>query len=153
MKKIVILMIILAVAALAEEQCYKSAEGDQPKICTEVGFICKLGVDVGPQTNAMFFYLGQDPACTTLFKSNFNTVVVQDYIDENGKKQTLSTPSTATKFFLENDDGLAGPLSMTIAGSFALSAYNNSSPVYVIYRQVSDIEHGGIRVLSISHAK
>ena len=64
---------------------------------------------------------------------------MQNSIDENGKKQTLSTPSTATKFFLENDDGLASPLSMTIAGSFALSAYNNSSPVYVIYRQVSDM--------------
>ena len=154
MKKMIFIVAFLCGIVCAEESCYTSTESGDPQICDMQGYVCKLGVDIGAQYNAMFFYLGTDSSCSNLFKSSkFTTTIMLNYIDENGVEHSVSKESPATKFFLVNDDNFAGPLSMTVAGSFALSAYNGSGRVHVIYRKVGDIEHGGVRILSISYIK
>ena len=161
MKKILMLMLLASVVSFADsecagganETCYVSAEKGNPLICTATGYLCQLGVDVNPETNAMFFRLSSDPLCTNLFKSAcMNTTLVDTHI-VNGVETPISVPSPSTKFFLENDGVFSGPLSMTVGGSIAMSAYNSRDVVSVMYRKVSDIEHGGIRVLSISASK
>ena len=154
MKKIIISIVLLCGMIFAEESCYISIESGHPKICDTEGYICRLGVDVGSQSDAMFFYLGMKQNCSNLFKSsNFNTTIVRKYIDENGTEHFVSNESPSTKFFLVNDGNLAGPLSMTVAGSFALAAYDNSKKVHIIYKQVSNVEHSGVRIISISYTK
>ena len=63
------------------------------------------------------------------------------------------TYSSYLKIFLIEDEFNASPLSLTLAGSLALSASNNKEPIFVIYKQDHDIEFGGIKLQSINKVK
>lgn len=64
-----------------------------------------------------------------------------------------ATYSPYLKLFLIEDEFNASPLSLTLAGSLALSASNNKEPIFVIYKQDHDIEFGGIKLQSINKVK
>ena len=86
MKKMIFIVAFLCGIVCAEESCYTSTESGHPQICDMQGYVCKLGVDIGAQYNAMFFYLGTDSSCSNLFKSSkFTTTIMLNYIDENVK--------------------------------------------------------------------
>lgn len=154
MKKVMVIMAVLCACVFADETCHFSPVDGNPLVCENVGYVCKLGVDVSPQNNMLYFQLGQDAACINLFKSGrFATNLIYDYIDDQGNPHSDTSASVATRFFLVNDDGLAGSLSMTVAGSIAESAYNKSTQVRIVYRQIHGNEYGGVRVLGIMHNK
>jgi hypothetical protein len=173
MKKIFYAIALLCVSTFATETCYIADDPTfgRERRCTTSGYICEVGIDVGRRggADAMYFFLGTTSTCerSAWFltgDSQMMTYVFNDYIDANNKPQTDVSPSTATKFFLNSDNQYAGPLAMTVAGSFALSAYNHSNPVTVIYTYNKNInnkrfdkttnqnllvEHSGIRVLAL----
>ena len=154
MKKIMVIMAVLCACVFAGETWHVSPVDGNPLICDNTGYVCKLGVDVTPQNNLLYFQLGLDATCTNLFKSGrLSTNLIYDYIDDQGNLHSDTSASVATRFFLVNDDGLAGSLSMTVAGSIAESAYNKSTPVRIVYRQVHGNEYGGVRILGIMHDK
>ena len=64
-----------------------------------------------------------------------------------------TTPSPNLKIFLIEEENNASQLSLTLAGSLALSASNNKEPVFVIYKKEHDVEFGGIKLLSINKVK
>lgn len=158
MKKIIVFVMFMAMLALAAENCYVSADPGNPKVCDETGYICWLGVDINPMQNAVFFYLGQDAACTEslFFKSTAFPTTLRQNVIVNGKTVLQSVLSPYTKFFIVNDGTVADPLSMTVSGSFALSAYNRSEKVHVVYRMANpkdDTEWGGVRVTTLLFQK
>lgn len=58
-------------------------------------------------------------------------------------------PSPHAVFFLIEDEYNAGPLSLTLAGSIALSGAVNRTPVQILYRSVDSTQYGGLRLLAI----
>ena len=61
-----------------------------------------------------------------------------------------SSSSSDAKFFLIEDEYDAGPLSLTLAGSLAMSATLNGRAVSIVYKRVrEDMDYGAIRLLSI----
>ena len=157
-------------ALLGTETCdYWNGE----KMCTTAGYICEIGINTGRfgGPDAMYFYLGTTPNCdmSAWYLTGDNDMKTCFYdirSDANGNAQPpIVSPSTATKFFLNNDNVFAGPLAMTVMGSIALSAYNNSSIVSVIYTKNAEnikdykdangatqrclVEHSGIRFMAL----
>ena len=125
---------------MAEEAC----NGNLPSgACAQEGYVCKLGFDVDNEVDVMYFHLGLDSTCNSLLSSELKT--------QHSLMDT--TTSASLKVFLIENENNASPLSLTLAGSLALSASNNKERVYIIYRKVSNIEYGGIRLLSISKEK
>lgn len=154
MKKIIIIMAFLCAYAFAGEICHISPVDGHPLICENTGYVCRLGVDITPQNNSLFFFLGNDKNCTALFKSTkFKTNIVNEYIDDQDVFHSDTSASLSTKFFIVNDDGHASSLSMTVAGSIAESAYNKAAPVRIVYRQIHKNEYGGVRILGIMYEK
>ncbi len=146
MKKIATILLVLSAFAFCAnvdqvtEHCYdKDAYKNIPEgSCDWAGYVCKLGFNTDAPFGIMYFYLGTDASCTTLRKSGkFKT------------KVSGETESPATGFFVYEDDDKATALTMTLAGSLALSAHNRGTPVYIIYEQVNEDSFGGIRVRSI----
>ena len=155
-----------------KEFCYIANDGSSAeRRCMTSGYICHIGINAAPNggADAMFFYLSSSPACNEADyfltgDSEMKTCLFNKYLDASGNAHNDISDSPYTKFFL-NNDSYAGPLAMTVAGSFALSAYNHSSKVQVIYAAVGDkeldtrtnqlcrIEHSGIRVLAIDVIK
>jgi len=90
-----------------------------------------------------------------------DSVEIHFRIDKEGLQSALRTytyPGSATyspylKLFLIEDEFNASPLSLTLAGSLALSASNSKEPVYVIYKQDHNVEYGGIKLQSIKKVK
>ena len=79
MKKMIFIVAFLCGIVCAEESCYTSTESGHPQICDMQGYVCKLGVDIGAQYNAMFFYLGTDSSCSNLFKSSKFTTIIHKF--------------------------------------------------------------------------
>ena len=145
MKKIILFIAAICVSsAFSTETCYTQNDLGMPAgSCTQTGYVCGLGFDVSNGKNVMFFNLGTDTTCSILMTS---------------KLKTYTYPGSATyspylKLFLIEDEFNASPLSLTLAGSLALSASNNKEPVYVIYKQDHDVEFGGIKLQSINKVK
>lgn len=139
MKKVILYAITILVAIIgAEENC--NVPGNPDGSCQQIGYVCNLGFNVNGEDNVMFFHLGADASCTNLLKSDS----LQTFLTE-----TDTTLSTAAKFFLVENEENIGPLSLTLAGSLAMLAVNNNTPVDIIYKKVKDIEFGGIKLLSI----
>ena len=145
MKKIVLFCIAFGASmAFSSETCYTLTDsGMLQGSCSQTGYICKLGFDVSNGNNAMFFYLGADTSCVTLLQTSLTTYLYPG----------STTPSPNLKIFLIEDENNASPLSLTLAGSLALSASNNKEPVFVIYKKEHDVEFGGIKLLSINKVK
>lgn len=143
MNKIVVLAMVLATSVLAqntlEHDCFVSGVPDSS--CIMDGFVCNLGFGVAEEKSVLFFNIGKNASCDTLVES----VSLPTYLDSTNQ----SIPSPQTKFFLIEDEYNAGPLSLTLAGSLAMSASLNGRKVSVIYRRVNLKEYGGIRLLSI----
>ena len=140
MKKVICTLAILATTffAKASENC--NVPGNPDGSCQQIGYVCNLGFNVVGEDNIMFFHLGSDTTCTTLltsrlaYKRNIN----------NG------TDSTAWFFLRENQENM-GPLSLTLAGSLAMLATNNATPVEIIYKKIENINEafGRIKIQSI----
>ena len=141
MKKIIVCVFALLSIALANEDC--SANGLPDKGCYQVGYVCNVGFDVSHENSVLYFNLGTDASCTTLLGSK------QYPTYQQGNPSALSV---GMKLFLVENEYEVSPLSLTLAGSIALSAANNKMPVEVIYKGVNSIEYGGIRLLSIKYA-
>lgn len=138
MKKVIITLLIFGTMLWAEEKC--NVPGNPDGSCQQIGYVCNLGFNVNGEDNVMFFHLGADASCTNLLKSDS----LQTFLTE-----TDTTLSAAAKFFLVENEENIGPLSLTLAGSLAMLAVNNNTPVDIIYKKVKDIEFGGIKLLSI----
>ncbi|MDY6329952.1 MAG: hypothetical protein SPL52_00450 [Fibrobacter sp.] len=139
MKKVILYAITILVTIIgAEENC--NVPGNPDGSCQQIGYVCNLGFNVNGEDNVMFFHLGADASCTNLLKSDS----LQTFLTE-----TDTTLSAAAKFFLVENEENIGPLSLTLAGSLAMLAVNNNTPVDIIYKKVKDIEFGGIKLLSI----
>lgn len=159
MKKVIFLVLALMMSVLAEdgptssntipatssssgqplgaENC--NTDGSLNEIpansCQMNGYVCNPGFNVAEEKNVLFFNIGTDALCTTLVGSSL---------------MPSSSSSSHATFFLVEDEYDAGPLSLTLAGSLAMSASLNGRAVSVIYKQVrDDIEYGAIRLLSI----
>lgn len=143
MKKTIILALILTVSTFAqgslEHDC--SATGNPEGSCIMDGFVCNLGFGVAEEKSAMFFNIGLDTTCGKLQKS--------DSLPTYPNPDDTTIESQSTKFFLIEDEYNAGPLSLTLAGSMAMSASLNGRKVSIIYKRVKLEEYGGIRLLSI----
>lgn len=146
MNKIIVLLFILATCIFAQaqqpfnEQC--NVHGIPPGSCVVQGFVCNAGFNVGGEKSMLFFKIGADAACTStaLFKSQIS-------VYENPADST-SEPINTTIFLVE-DEYETGPLSLTLAGSIAMSASLNERMVSVVYKKVKDEAYGGIRLLTI----
>jgi hypothetical protein len=145
MKKIILFIAAICVSsAFSTDTCYTQNDQGMPAgSCTQIGYVCGLGFHESNGKNVMFVNLGTDTTCSILMTS---------------KLKTYTYPGSATyspylKLFLIEDEFNASPLSLTLAGSLALSASNNKEPVYVIYKQDHDIEFGGIKLQSINKVK
>lgn len=104
-----------------------------PGSCHVNGFVCNLGFDLG-EKNVLFFNIGTDLTCNSLA----------------GSTLMPSSSSSEAKFFLIEDEYDAGPLSLTLAGSLAMSATLNGRAVSIVYKRVrEDMDYGAIRLLSI----
>lgn len=159
------------------ESCDIVDDGAGPeKRCFTTGYICRIGMNPARDggADAMFFHLGTTPTCEPenyflTGDSDMKTCLFYRHRDANNNLQTDIYDSPSTKFFLNNDN-YAGPLAMTVTGSLALSAYNHSDKVQIIYtatgRKYLDTrpnsptynqecleEHSGIRVLAIDVIK
>jgi hypothetical protein len=159
MKKVIFLVLALMMSVLAEDGPTSSStipatssssgqplgaencntDGSLNEIpansCQMNGYVCNLGFNVAEEKNVLFFNIGTDALCTTLVGSSL---------------MPSSSSSSHATFFLVEDEYDAGPLSLTLAGSLAMSASLNGRAVSVIYKQVrDDIEYGAIRLLSI----
>ncbi|MBR1744522.1 MAG: hypothetical protein IJ734_00765 [Fibrobacter sp.] len=159
MKKVIFLVLALMMSVLAEDGPTSSStipatssssgqplgaencntDGSLNEIpansCQMNGYVCNPGFNVAEEKNVLFFNIGTDALCTTLVGSSL---------------MPSSSSSSHATFFLVEDEYDAGPLSLTLAGSLAMSASLNGRAVSVIYKQVrDDIEYGAIRLLSI----
>ncbi|WP_405326812.1 hypothetical protein [Fibrobacter sp.] len=142
MKKVILSAITIFVVAIgAKENCQgPETYPNPPYSCQQTGYVCNLGFDVNGEDNVMYFHLGTDAACTNLFKSDS----LQTFLTESD-----TTKSSSTKFFLVENQENVGPLSLTLAGSLAMLAINNNTPIEIIYKKVKRSEYGGIKLLSI----
>ena len=145
MKKIILFIAAICVSsAFSTETCYTQNDLGMPAgSCTQTGYVCGLGFDVSNGKNVMFLNLGADSTCNVLLSSALRTYTYPG----------SATYSSYLKIFLIEDEFYASPLSLTLAGSLALSASNNKEPVYVIYKQDHDVEFGGIKLQSINKVK
>ena len=144
MKKTILFCIAFCASlAFSSEVCYTDEPGTPQGACWQKGYVCGLGFDVDNESDVMYFYLGADSSCNTLLTTSFHTLPYPN----------SQTETTELKIFLINDEHAASPLSMTLAGSLALSASNNKEMVFVVYKKVQDIQYGGIRLMSISKDK
>ena len=159
MKKVIFLVLALMMSVLAEDGPTSSStipatssssgqplgaencntDGSLNEIpansCQMNGYVCNPGFNVAEEKNVLFFNIGTDALCTTLVGSSL---------------MPSSSSSSHATFFLVEDEYDAGPLSLTLTGSLAMSASLNGRAVSVIYKQVrDDIEYGAIRLLSI----
>lgn len=159
MKKVIFLVLALMMSVLAEDGPTSSStipatssssgqplgaencntDGSLNEIpansCQMNGYVCNPGFNVAEEKNVLFFNIGTDALCTTLVGSSL---------------MPSSSSSSHATFFLVEDEYDAGPLSLTLAGSLAMSASLNGRAVSVIYKQVrDDIEYGAIRLRSI----
>lgn len=143
MNKIIVLTLVMASFVFAddvhEHDCF--VPGIPDSSCIMDGFVCNLGFGVAEEKSVLFFNIGKNASCDTLVKSDS----LPTYLDSTAQ----SDESPQTKFFLIEDEYNAGPLSLTLAGSLAMSASLNGRKVSVIYRRVKLEEYGGIRLLSI----
>ena len=144
MKKIIVLALMLVMSAFAQtsqnnEQC--GGNGIPQGSCATVGFICNVGFNVAGEKGIVFFRMATDMQCTNSIKSaQFPT-----YYDTTNH----STVTSRTTFFVIEDENGATPVSVTLAGSIALSASLNARKVFVIYKQVREEDFGGVVVQSI----
>ena len=160
MKKVIFLVMALAISVFAEDGPTSSSsatsttssssgqtfgteicntDGSLNEIpegsCQMNGYVCNLGFNVAEEKNVFFFNIGTDMQCNTLAGSSL---------------APSSSSSSHATFFLIEDEYDAGPLSLTLAGSLAMSATLNGRVVSIIYRRVrNDIEYGAIRLQSI----
>lgn len=99
-------------------------------------FLCNMGFNVDGERSMLFFYIASDAACSTkLFES-------KKFVYDN-------TQGMPTRFFLVEDEDQASPLSLTLAGSLAMSATLNNRSVTIVYKKFKNEAYGGTRLLSI----
>ena len=142
MKKVILYAITVLVAIIGAEESCQGPETypNPPYSCQQTGYVCNLGFDVNGDDNVMYFQLGTDATCTNLLESKR----IKTQLTESD-----TTKSKSTKFFLIENVENVGPLSLTLAGSLAMFAINNNTPIEIIYKQVKKSEYGGIKLLSI----
>lgn len=87
----------------------------------------------------LFFNLGKDATCSMLLQSKFKTRI----------DSSSNVYSNDARFTLTENEYKATPLSLTLASSLAMFAFNNGMQVDIIYTQDHDIHFNGIRILSI----
>lgn len=140
MKNVICILALLATAILAttNENCNvpENPEGS----CQQTGYICNLGFNVVGEDNIMFFHLGSDTTCNTLLTSKLAY-----------KRNTNNGIDSTAWFFLRENQEKMGPLSLTLAGSLAMLATNNATPVEIIYKKIENNNEafGRIKLLSI----
>ncbi len=143
-KTLLFCMVCFVSSVFSTETCYTQNDLGMPAgSCTQTGYVCGLGFDVSNGKNVMFFNLGTDTTCSILMTSALRTYTYPG----------SATYSPYLKLFLIEDEFNASPLSLTLAGSLALSASNNKEPIFVIYKKDHDIEFGGIKLQSINKVK
>ena len=140
MKKLLSAIFILAVSLWAtthESYCNTpSTPNSNPEgSCVQNGYVCNLGFNIVGEDNIMHFNLGADSTCTDLLTSSL-------------APKDSTQDSTAWIFLWENRENM-GPLSLTLAGSLAMHAFNNNQQVSIIYKKVGNVPFGGIKLLSI----
>ncbi|SHM43177.1 hypothetical protein SAMN05720472_1343 [Fibrobacter sp. UWR3] len=150
MKKIMFLILALAVFAFTQnyERCNIPGIPDSLSISTipdgscsrENVFVCNVGFNVAGEKSMLYLNISLNAACTSLETSRLA-------VYENPSNPTTS-PSYTT-FFLVEDEYEATPLSLTLAGSLAMSASLNGKRVRIIYKKVKDEAYGGIRLQTI----
>lgn len=150
MKKMILLITLLFMTALADEAELCVRKSGKIQYCSHGGYVCKLGTAIGAQQNNIYFFLGKTKECDTnnFFKSD-SLKTNLDVVNAATGSVIGKQPSTMTKFFIANDGQYANALSVTVAGSYALSAYRNSDSVYVYYAMADSNENGGIKVLNL----
>ena len=119
--------------ATTNENCNVPSNPDSS--CVQNGYVCNLGFNVNGEDNIMHFDLGADSTCADLLTSSL--------APKGGTQDT-----TVRVFLWENKENM-GPLSLTLAGSLAMLAFNNNQQVSIIYKKVDDVPFGGIKLLSI----
>ena len=138
MRKLLFMLSLLAGTASSETSDFNCGnEGNPSESCYQAGYVCNIGFDVANAKDVLFFALGTDSTCSTLNTSRFPTYDVNNQ------------PSPHAVFFLIEDEYNAGPLSLTLAGSIALSSAVNKAPVQILYTKVDTVQYGGLRLLSI----
>lgn len=152
MKKIIALAIVLTALAFAEdnERCNNPNLDTSSYIASipdgscswENVFICNPGFNVGGEKSMLFFNISSDVSCSQQSLKKSRLVVYED-------PSNITTEPLHTTFFLVEDEYEATPLSLTLAGSLAMSASLNGKKVRIIYKKVKDEAYGGIRILSI----
>ncbi|SHG26873.1 hypothetical protein SAMN05720761_10117 [Fibrobacter sp. UWCM] len=165
MNKVIFLVVALAMSVLAEDGPTSSSSvtpassssseqvmgiedcdvpGNPANSCQMNGYVCNLGFNVAEEKNMLFFNMGKNAWCDTLVGSS----LMQS--SSSSLSSTSSSSSSHATFFLVEDEYNAGPLSLTLAGSLAMSASLNGRAVSIIYKRVRyDVEYGAIRLLSI----
>ena len=148
MKKTMVLILALAVFAVAQnfERCNISGIPDSLSISTipegscsrENVFVCNVGFNVAGEKSMLYLNISLNAACNSLETSR---LVVYD--------APSNTEPLYTTFFLVEDEYEATPLSLTLAGSLAMSASLNGKKVRIIYKKVKDEASGGIRLQTI----
>ena len=150
MKKTMVLILALAVFAFTQnyERCNIPDIPDSLFISTipegscsrENVFVCNVGFNVAGEKSMLYLNISLNAACTSL--ENSRLAVYENPSD------TTTRPSYTT-FFLVEDEYEATPLSLTLAGSLAMSASLNGKKVRIIYKKVKDEAYGGIRLQTI----
>ena len=135
MKILLSAVFIFAVSlwATTNENCNVPSNPDSS--CVQNGYVCNLGFNVNGEDNIMHFDLGADSTCADLLTSSL--------APKGGTQDT-----TVRIFLWENKENM-GPLSLTLAGSLSMLAFNNNQQVSIIYKKVDDVPFGGIKLLSI----
>ena len=138
MKRIILLISLLSSMLMAAEQC--NIPGNPTGSCSQEGYVCFLAIDVRQNQKVLAFRLYDDAACTQ--PSITDALTTQDI---NG-----AVSNNIWLFMIEGATYDTDALAMTLAGSVALSAYNNRTMVSVIYTKVSQNTYGGLRLNAIS---
>ena len=135
MKILLSAVFIFAVSlwATTNENCNVPSNPDGS--CVQNGYVCNLGFNVVGEDNIMHFDLGADSTCADLLTSSL--------APKGGTQDT-----TVRIFLWENKENM-GPLSLTLAGSLSMLAFNNNQQVSIIYKKVGNVPFGGIKLLSI----
>ena len=138
MRKLLLILFLLAGTAFSQTPDFGCGQGGlSPNSCYQLGYVCNIGFDVANAKDVLYFNLGADTTCSTLNTSKFQTYNIDNQ------------PSPYAIFFLIEDEYNAGPLSLTLAGSIALSSAVNKAPVQILYTKVDTVQYGGLRLLSI----
>lgn len=138
MKRIILLISLLSSMLMAAEQC--NIPGNPSGSCTQEGYVCNLAIDVRQNQKVMAFYLYDDAACTQPSTTTLKTLI----------EGTTTQSESVRPFMIEGATYDTDALAMTLAGSVALSAYNNRTKVSIIYSKVSENQYGGLRLNAIS---